>query len=54
MKDRPWCTENNVLAEDLTGGEGEGCGREQERREEKKNEREKRGRSVITDAIFLN
>ena len=36
MKDRPWCTKNNVLAEDLTGGEGEGCGREQERREGKK------------------
>ena len=35
MKDRPWSTENNVLAEDLTG-EGEGWGREQERREEKK------------------
>ena len=55
MKDRPWCTENNVLAEDLTGGEGEGCGREQERREEK-NERDKRGsrgRRVSTGAIFL-
>ena len=36
MKDRLWSTENNALAEDLTGGEGKGWGREQERREEKK------------------
>ena len=36
MKDRPWSTKNNPLAEDLTKGQGEGWGREQERREEKK------------------
>ena len=41
MKDRPWSTKNNALVEDLTGGEGESWGREQEMREEK-NEREKR------------
>ena len=46
MKDRPWCTENNVLAEDLTGGEGEGCGREQERREEKKKMKERKEEEV--------
>ena len=55
MKDRPWSTKNNALAEDLTGGEVESWGREQERREEK-NERDKRGsrgRRVSTGAIFL-
>ena len=36
MKDRPWNTENIALVEDLTGGEGQGWGREQERREENK------------------
>ena len=36
MKDRPWSTKYNALAEDLTGGEVESWGREQERREEKK------------------
>ena len=55
MKDRPWSTKYNALAEDLTGGEVESWGREQERREEK-NERDKRGsrgRRVSTGAIFL-
>ena len=42
------------MAEDLTGGEGESWGREQEMREEK-NEREKRGsrgRRVSTGAFL--
>ena len=42
MKDRSWSTKNNALAEDLTGGEGEGWERKQERREEKKWKRDKR------------
>ena len=56
MKDMLWSTENNAFTEDLIGGEGKGWGREQERREEKKNERDKRGsrgRRVSTGAIFL-
>ena len=36
MKDRPWSTKYNALAEDLTRGEVEGWGREQERRDEKR------------------
>ena len=55
MKYRPWSTENNALAEDLTGGEGKGWGGNK-KWEKKKNEREKRGsrgRRVSTGAIFL-
>ena len=53
MKDRPWCTENNVLAEDLTGEKVRVAEGNKKGEKKKKNEREKRGRSVITDAIFL-